>query len=386
MQFSIGLYALIFICVFILVPGYIARRFYFNGQFSKQMLWSSKSLSSLFYSLIIGVLIILIFIFILNQFISNEIDLDNYLFKFHINFISNNEFDYKKLNEIFSGISNNIKYTYLPFLTGLYLFSAFIGFRTCKLILYLGLDVKFKIFRFANEWYYLFNGKILKLENPTKNGFNNNLHVKHIYLDVLVKEGDVNTLYSGFFGDYDLSHKNYNKLEKLHLFKPSRYKKTDNGTIIKNIPGDIFTIFGENIININSTYVYQNEDDIKSKKFKLYKSLFLIVQFMSVLIFFFFTFYLLFPFKISKIHFLAKLLSQSIMVKLFFLFTVNISTGLITPYTINNKEMKIEFIGKQNFKSLLWFILLSISITYLSWDLSIQKVIDIFNMVIKHFN
>lgn len=383
MQFSIGLYALIFICVFILVPGYITRRFYFNGQFSKQMLWSSKSLSSLFYSLIIGVIILLIYIFILNLFISNKIDVDIYLLKFHMNFISNKDFDYKKSNEIFSGISNNIKYSYLPFLTGLYIFSAFIGFRTCKLILYFGLDVKYKIFRFANEWYYLFNGKILKLENPTKNGFNNNLHVKHIYLDVLVKESDINTLYSGFFGDYDLSHKNYNKLEKLHLFKPSRYKKTDNETIKKIIPGDIFTIFGENIININSTYVYQNEDDIISKKFKLKKSLFLTLQFISVSIFFFFTFYLIFPFDLPKIPFLAKLISQTILVKLFFLFTVNISTGLFTPFTINNKENKIEFIGKQNFKSLLWFILISIAITYISWNFS--KVIDIYKVVLNQF-
>ncbi len=379
MQFSIGLYALIFITIFILVPGYITRRFYFNGQFSKQILWSSKSLSSLFYSLITGTIVILIFILIYNHIFSKTIDIDEFLLKFHVNFISNKVLDDSILESKFKGLSNSIKRNYFPFLAGLYFFSAFIGFAFCKFILYLGLDVKFKLFRFANEWHYLFSGKILKFENPTRNGFNNNLQVKHLYLDVLVNEGEKNTLYSGFFGDYDLSHQDYNKLEKLHLIHPSRYKKNENDTVKKSIPGDIFTIMGNNIININSTYVYQNEEDKNTRKFNFKKVTFLIIQLVSILIFFFFSFYIIFPFDVPSDSFLAKLTAQSFLVKLFFLFTINISTGLITPFIINNEEKKIEFIGKGNFIKLIAYNLISVFITYISWNLNIGMINDLVN-------
>lgn len=168
MQFSIGIYALILITLFILVPGFITRRFYYNGQFSKQIFWANKNINALFYSLLTGALIILLYIALLNTFLSNAISIDESLITFHKIFISNKEVDESLLIKIFNGFSKTTRTAYLPFLFGLYLFSALFGFFFCKLILHLGLDVKFKLFRFANAWHYLFNGKILKLDNPFK--------------------------------------------------------------------------------------------------------------------------------------------------------------------------------------------------------------------------
>lgn len=263
----------------------------------------------------------------------------------------------------------------------MYFFSAFIGFAFCKIVLFFGLDVKYKLFRFANEWHYLFSGKILRLENPTKNGFNNKLQVKHLYLDVLVNEGDKNTLYTGFFGDYDLSHKDYNKLEKLHLIHPNRYKNIENQKIKKSIPGSIFTILGDKIININSTYVYQNEEEIASNKFKYKKLFFRSIQLIALFIFCFFTFILTFSIEVPVNSFFSNLLSQTIFVKILFLFTINVSTGLITPFIINNKSKRIEFVNRKDFIKLLLLNVFVVIVTYFLWGVSHDIIKNFFRIL-----
>ena len=89
MEVSLGIYALICILFYIVLPGFIFRRFYFNGEFSKQLSFTSNSVTNLFSSIFIGVLIQLFVVLVYNLCASTPIDLEGILNAFDSNFISN---------------------------------------------------------------------------------------------------------------------------------------------------------------------------------------------------------------------------------------------------------------------------------------------------------
>lgn len=65
MEISIGIYALIFIFFFLITPGFLARRFYYHGEFSKQINLNNNSFMNVIYSLFVGIILSLLFIYIL---------------------------------------------------------------------------------------------------------------------------------------------------------------------------------------------------------------------------------------------------------------------------------------------------------------------------------
>lgn len=216
MEVSIGIYALIFIFFFLIIPGFIARRFYCNGEFSKQVSWNNNTFSNILSSLLAGVILSLIFIFLFNLISSTSINVDSVLAKFDSYFISIETA--KNKSALFEGFSNNFYKYYLPFLFGIYFFAAMVGFFLSRVVQIFGLDTKIKFLRFNNNWHYLFTGKILKFKK-VDHDHNLRLKVKYTYLDILVQDkGENSTLYSGLFADYDLSSDNVNKLDKIYLY------------------------------------------------------------------------------------------------------------------------------------------------------------------------
>ncbi len=355
MEVSLGIYALICILFYIVIPGYIFRRFYFNGEFSKQLSFTSNSTTNLFSSIFIGVLIQLAVVLVYNLCASTPIDLEGILNAFDSNFISstpaNNTENIDQISK-FDGISDELFKAYLPYLGLIYMISGTVGFFLSKLIYITKIDATTKLFRFKNEWHYLLSGRILFFSKmKSASGNPNKLKVIYSYVDVLIADTDGTTqLYSGFVADYELNHLDISKLEKLHLIKTERWKLNEDGTRSrKNIPGNLLTIKGERIINLNSTYVCEREEDRVHRVFKRKRLLLLITQIISACIFLFVLFSFIFSFNIFGSEWYDSILKKSWWEKLLILYTINIGVGFITPFTIeadDDGNDRIEFIGR----------------------------------------
>ncbi|MCL9808931.1 hypothetical protein [Flavobacterium luminosum] len=377
MEITIGIYALIYIFFFLVIPGFLARRFYYHGEFSKQININTNSVMNFIYSLFVGILLSLLFISIFNCFSKQGINIDNILNDFDTNFVTSlGDESTDKTKSIslakkgkFDGLSENIYSDYLPFLGGIYFFSAIIGFFLSKIVLLFSWDTRWKFLRFSNNWHYLFSGKILKFKKYISSEIDHRLKVKYTYLDILVSEkGEETTLYSGLFADYDLNPQDTCKLEKIHLYKAIRYKKNDDGTTVsKNIPGNLFTIVGDRILNINCTYICFDEEESNNKKFSNQKNLLIPVQIASTL--FFLTILISFTFSLNIFNsswYNQELLSKSFFYKVLIIFTLNFGIGLITPFEIFKKEKKVKFIGMKAYSLKIILIIISLCLIYIS--------------------
>jgi fumarate reductase subunit D len=198
------------------------------------------------------------------------------------------------------GLGKFILYSIIVFL-----FASLSGILSSKLLRFLKLDIKFKIFRFKNQWYYIFSGEVLDFEkfriakNVQFNELPENQNVLLTYADVLVSNNQGNReLYTGYVVDYDLNQDDISKLEKLYLLDAFRYKKPNSSNYFEandktsfsstsesfriiqisnesynssrlrvSIPGDLLVLAGENIQNINLTYIPSKKmAEIKSNK------------------------------------------------------------------------------------------------------------------------
>ena len=178
----------------------------------------------------------------------------------------------------------------------------------------------------------------------------NRLKVIYSYVDVLIAETDGTTqLYSGFVADYELNHLDISKLEKLHLIKAQRWKLKKDGTRKrKNIPGNLLTIMGDRIINLNSTYICEREEDRDHRVFKRKRLLLLITQIISACIFLFILFSFIFSFNVFGSEWYSNILKKSWWEKWLILYTINIGIGFITPVKIESDadgNDRIKFIG-----------------------------------------
>lgn len=345
MEVSLGIYAVIFIFFYLVIPGFIYRRSYYNGEFSKQINWSNNSLSNFLSSLFIGIVLQSAIVLIFNSINSNAINIDSILNDFDINFIKNTDLE----EDRFNGFSKKALEAYIPYLGIVYFLSAVLGFFSNQLVITSGLDTKLKIFRFSNTWHYLFSGKILKLKRNHKNIVSPPKMVKYVYVDALVAEGgDKGTLYSGLFADYEINSSDVNKLEKLHLFKAVRYKKLEDGQVKRReIPGDIFTIMGDKIININTIYIQYDKVEEATLKFVRKRRLIILFQILFIVFFSVMLFSFLFSYKLFDYYLFDLILSKSLIYRLVALFMLNMIIGLFTPFTVDNQNKKINFIGTE---------------------------------------
>lgn len=377
MEVSVGFNTLIFILFFLVFPGFITRRFYYNGEFSKQINSGIGSVINLIYSFFIGVILSLGYIFFINCFRDKNLDIEQILNSFYSNFVSTKESD---LDNKFDGISNTIYNGFLPYIGGVYIFSAVIGLFASKTILFFGVDTKWKFFRYGNNWHYLFYGKILKFKHHFSSDFNHKLKVKYTYLDILVSEkGDETTLYSGFFADYDICPNDISKLERVYLLKATRYKKIANGVITRNIPGNLFTIMGERILNINCTYVCFSEDESKYKKFLTKKRILVPVQIITTVSFIAVTICVMFSLEIIDNAYFNKVLGFAFYDKLVLLFLLNLLIGLLTPFKIDATNHKINFIGWKDYFTKIIFIILFSGVHFYAFPFIFNFVESLFN-------
>ncbi|NHM03285.1 hypothetical protein [Flavobacterium celericrescens] len=362
---NVALNTIFYIMIFIF-PGILFRKFYFGGDFNKQFQQGNlmeRFLWTVFFSVIIISLCVLSFIYLEN----------------HTNFKIANYLTYDTIKDLFESLSNNklpeetdknskIYLNFLYLILLIYLISAVFGYFSYKIIRILNLDVHVQFLRYKNYWHYLSRSKKIN-----GNQYSNN---KYLYTqaDVLVQTNEKNELYGGYLHNF-YTDASTNKLECIVLrdaykfitkdvndcedieqeIKDGKsdyevYKKYKEKTVFKkNIKGDILTLFNENIININLTYVELVKSNLER-----------ISNIKNVIVF---TFYLILaltiiiPWIID--HDLVFTIKRKIIISfLFFCYLTFIKNYLFEVFKIKNKNNGIKnfFLGFIFFLiPLLWF-------------------------------
>jgi hypothetical protein len=364
MEVTIG-----FITIFIsiIIPGLLFRRFFYFSEFSKQFSTKETVYQSIFYSIIPGI-VVQIFGAILYYLIRNPKLNIKEIYVIYGDILNANV----NLKEDTIGFLNNNFGIYLIHILNIYILSVILGIFISRLIRYYKLDIITKIFRFKNQWYYIFSGEIL-LMKKFKSAFdivgnisgNKNLLTSTTYADILIENSSGRReLYTGFVVDYDLNNDDISVLERIYLLNTVRYKKikkSKNGkeivkTKTKNIPGEIFILKGKDIINMNLTYIPSLKkeliiESLASKKQNIYNkiinssSIFTVVI-LPIILFFnndliinFLTFNDDYKINIEGFNFWGKTLFYFIIIQLISIFL---------PYKTNEKlTYNIKFVFKK---------------------------------------
>lgn len=286
----------------IVIPGILFRRFFFYGEFSKQFNTKDPVLHSIFFSIIPGIVIQLLGFVIYYAalgFDSSFLD----IFTIFRDFTSDGSNGTEQVTKDF--INDHI-ITFFVYSLFVFSFSSLLGFLSSRIIRLRKWDKKYKLFRFKNQWYYIFSGEVLnmkKFEEAHKVSFNKNKFFEQdtlmTYADILVSVSDDNDrkeLYTGYVVDYDLMSDDISQLDKIYLIDTHRYKKKDrkfdkNGNEIiekedgnekptqsrnrLKVPGDIFVLNAKNIVNLNLTYIPSVKKKIEKeqKEQKFYKKI-----------------------------------------------------------------------------------------------------------------
>lgn len=359
----------------IVIPGILFRRFFFFAEFSKQFNTKDPVLHSIFFSIIPGIFLQIICVFFYNLFIGFE---SSYLDVFTIirDITSDGNKETQKPTENFL---NNEIITFLLYSFFVFLFSVFLGWASSRFIRFQKWDKKYKLFRYKNQWYYIFSGEVLgmkKFEEAHSNFFKPNKGKAQdtllTFADVLVSVSDQNDrkeLYSGYVVDYDLKSDDITQLDKIYLIDTHRYKKKEiildedgnekneknenkknkNSLQSRNrikVPGDIFILKAKNIVNLNLTYIpslkkrlerKQNEEK-KQKFYRASQKLYLLIVLIIII---FHLFYRAFNLENSILG--EYFTNTNFMEKILMILFLNQILSFAFPTLDKNKRFRYDF-------------------------------------------
>ncbi len=111
-------------------------------------------------------------------------------------------------------------------------------------------DRTIKLFRFQNEWHYLFSGEILDFPKIPGKGSD----IDFTYVDALVETEEGTVIYKGVLQDYILSKDG--GVDRIYLTDVKRrFLKDDNEQGKEyQLPGKFFIIPFSKILNLHLTY------------------------------------------------------------------------------------------------------------------------------------
>jgi len=229
----------IIIIVWLVFPGVVFKRFYYQGQFTKQFgtgLFADRLITSIFWGVFVQIITFLVYSRALNfTFIGIEADVEDY---------------YKKLSENELPLVSSKTLIYLlGYQIFLVVIAVLLGTVIHKTIRFFKIDVYSDVFRFTNHWNYYFRGEILSTSEfkALKTGKWTSTQV-----DVLIDDGtEKNKMVSGYLTQYTLSHKT-GDLETIYLTSATRYSHTHSKFI--SIPGDCLIVQFEKVVDINIRY------------------------------------------------------------------------------------------------------------------------------------
>lgn len=252
----------IVLIVILVVPGIFFKRFYYQGSFSKQFGWglfADRLITSIFWGFVIQIISFLIFSAIFNltyDSIKGSIT-DVY-----------NEVNDRKLPDF----STKELWYILGYLFSSIFIASVLGGFFHSVVRALRIDIRFPVFRFANQWHYYFKGEILNSTDFKKYRKGKWLST---LVDALVENGDgTNKMVSGFLTQYLLSSRT-GELEVIYLTEAKRYSKKREEFV--DIPGDCLIIPYSKIIDLNIRYNVITED--KQKKNQAFNLLFPLFSF-----------------------------------------------------------------------------------------------------------
>lgn len=240
----------------ILYPGFLFRRFYFTEEFSKE--YFKQSVTDLIFSSILpGFFIHFLgyFLFIKGR---HQIDV------FTIGTLLSGTSDADKVTRAFKAVYEKSPYIISYFISVSFL-GMITGFLSKLVVRNFKLDRKIKLFRFQNEWHYIFSGEILDF--PKVSGKADDIDCS--YVDALVKTDEGTVIYSGLLTDYILTKEGgidriYLTSVKRRFLKDdiingpeSQIKQKPENTDDKRyyyLPGQFFIIPYNLVINLHITY------------------------------------------------------------------------------------------------------------------------------------
>ena len=243
-------------------PGFLFRKFYYRGEFTKQFSQSNefdKLLWNLFFSaLTLGFTALSIYFFrsVTELKVLSSLGYDT--ISQLAGPIADNKIPQKKiLDKTYKDL--------LIIIVLIYSFACFFGFMLHWLVRILKLDVRFSVLRFKNYWYYyIHGGRILYNKDSHRN-------LEFTVVDVLCEFAGGTKLYSGILSQYTIN-KDDNNLENIFLTNAKVLKqiKDEVGNTVKvekrEIPGATFSIPYKNVVNINFSYVYKEVVEVSSPK------------------------------------------------------------------------------------------------------------------------
>ncbi len=240
MDFSLGFLVVLILIIF---PGLIYRRLYFYGEFSKEFK-SRYNLVSLIAISIIPGLINLICVFFFYDTFFNKIDIGEIIDKFKD--LNNETFRFKESED--TPIKELLNTRIIPFIGFLYLTSLLIGAVLGRLVRISKIDTKFKLLRFKNYWFYLFNDQhtsFKKMKHLKKR------EKKYISTkaDILIDSNNKTHLYSGIIVDYELHENECDILSKVMLQNAERYSIKNGKKNPVKIPGNLLVVDCSSMIN-----------------------------------------------------------------------------------------------------------------------------------------
>lgn len=273
MEVAFAFNTIVYLMIFIF-PGFIFRKFYFRANLHNQN--DTNSIEKILWMLVTSITCLCLSYGLL------------YLLRLVMDTSVLPTVSYEHCRQIFLALDKEVipdvqkigvhVSDYLWFFVGLYTISSALGHSSYSLIKVTGLDHKFPVLATNNYFHYLAN-------TPKDHPLGNYQNVV-TSIDLKLQYGDKEELICGDLHSY---HLDGNKLHCVVLAKASRYLKfkiadtteiqseIESGsnefqeyksygdTIIykKRIPGDYFTVFAENIMNINFTFVNLSENQYK---------------------------------------------------------------------------------------------------------------------------
>lgn len=239
----------ILLIVLLVVPGVFFKRFYFQGHFAKQFgfgLFADRLITSIFWGFLIQ---ILTFLSLSKAFGFTYDNIKKPVLQFYF------QLSEKKIPD-FS--IENLWYTFGYLISSIIIASILGGFFH-KFVRILKIDIRYPIFRFANQWHYYFKGEILHSSDFKRYKKGKWLST---LVDALVDNGDgTNKMVSGFLTQYLISSKT-GELETIYLTESRRFSKSKNQFV--DIPGDCLIIPYNRVVDLNIRYNIKVDD--KDKK------------------------------------------------------------------------------------------------------------------------
>lgn len=238
----------IVVLILVIFPGALFRRIFYRGEFSKQ--YDSQSwYHTFFISSVWGVFLHLLTIFTIYYSFK---DLPATFLSDGMSYFTDAAFETSFFGRY--GLSEFVfLIKYAGILIGITLSLALLFFWMIRAF---RLDLKTSIFRFSNHWHYYFKGEILNtsdFQHLSRRG-----KVIDTVVDAVVKTTEKQTLlYTGYLKQHSIN-KTSGQLENIYLTDTKLIKKkkdTEGKPIRRVIPGDVFVIPYNFIVNLNLTYI-----------------------------------------------------------------------------------------------------------------------------------